>query len=236
MAFSRIRRYEEKRLRMRLVLAVLGSIAILVFILVFGFKILVGFSLLVDKIRGGSPTSQNAQTLLLPPSLDPLPGATNSATLIIAGSGTPGAILILYVNEGETQKLTIPTDGRFSIPSVKILEGTNTISAKITDEKQNTSELSNVLAITSKRTPPSLELTSPSSNTTINGDTNTVSVVGKTEQDTIISINDRFAVVSADGSFRYPYQLAEGDNILKIAATDAAGNQTVIERRVTYQK
>ena len=236
MAFSRIRRYEEKKLQMRLVLAVLGSIAVLVFILVFGFKILVGFSLLVDKIRGGSPVSQNTQTLLLPPSLDPLPSATNSATLIISGSGTPGAILILYVNEGETQKLTIPTDGRFSIPSVKILEGMNTISAKITDEKQNTSDLSNVLTVSSKRTPPSLEVISPSSNTTINGDKNTVDVVGKTEQDTVIAINDRLAVVNADETFRYPFQLKEGDNILKISATDTAGNQTVIERRVIYQK
>lgn len=215
---------------------VFGSIAILVFLLLFGFKILVGFSLLVDTIRGGSPANQNTQSLLLSPSLDPLPAATNSATLIIEGSGTPGAILILYVNEGEAQKLTIGPDGRFSLPSVKISEGTNTISAKISDEKQNISDLSNVLTITSKRTPPSLEIAYPTSNTTITGDKNTIDVSGKTEQDTVITINDRLAVVSSDGSFRHQYQLREGENTLKIAATDMAGNQTIIERRITYQK
>ncbi len=236
MAFSRMKRYEERKLRTRLLLAVVGSIAIVGFLLVFGLRILVGFSLFVDAIRGGTPASQQQQSLILPPVLDPLPVATNSASLTVSGSATPGLILLVYVNEKETKKLTVPADGRFSVPSLRVSDGLNTISAKATDEKQNMSDLSNVLTITIKRSPPALEVNSPAPNTTITGDQNKVDVSGKAEEQSSITVNDRFVVVHNDGSFSYSYPLNEGDNVLKIIATDAAGNQTIVERTVKYQK
>lgn len=236
MAFSRIRRYEERRLQRRLLLALIGSIAIIIFFLVFGLKILVGFSLMVDAIRGGTPASQQQSSLILPPVLDPLPTATNSASLTVAGSATPGLILLVYVNEEETKKLLVPKDGRFSVSSIKVLDGTNTISAKVTDEKQNMSDLSNVLTIRIKRSPPALDISTPAPNATIIGDQNKVDVSGKAEEESTITVNDRFVVVQNDGSFSYPYPLNEGDNTLRIVATDAAGNQTIVERKVTYQK
>ena len=236
MAFSRIKRYEERKLRSRLILTIIGSIAIVGFLLVFGLKILVGFSLFVDTIRGTTPASQQQSALILPPVLDPLPVATNSATLTVSGSATPGLILLVYVNEEETKKLTVPADGRFSVPSLRVIDGANTISAKATDEKQNMSDLSNVLTVTIKRSPPALEVTSPASNATITGDQNKVDVSGKAEEESSVTVNDRFVVVHADGSFSYSYPLNEGDNVLKIVATDAAGNQTIVERKVTYKK
>lgn len=235
MALSRIGRYEERKLRTRLILSIIGSIAIIAFLLVFGLKILIGFSLLVERLKGSSPTQQT-QSLLLAPTLDSLPIATNSATLSITGTGTPGSILILYVNEGEAKKLTIPSEGRFTVASVKVIEGQNTVSAKLTDEKQNLSDLSNVLTITVKRSPPSLEITSPSPNAAITGDKNTVDVVGKAEEGSTVTVNGRFVVIQNDGSFSYPYPLSDGDNTLVVVAVDAAGNQTIVERKVTYQK
>lgn len=236
MSSSRIRRYEERKLRMRLILAIIGSIAIIGFLLVFGLKILVGFSVLVDKLRGASPASSSSQSVLLPPILDPLPTATNSATLTVSGAGSPGNILILYVNNSEAKKLTIPSDGRFSVADLKFTDGDNTVSAKLTDEKQNVSDLSNVLTVTVKRSPPSLEVTSPAPNATITGDKHSVDISGKTEEESTVTVNDRFVVVRTDGSFFYTYPLNDGDNLLKVVATDAAGNQTIVERKVVYQK
>lgn len=235
MTVSRIRRYEERKLRTRLILAIIGSITIVAFLLIFGLKILVGFSLLVERLKGSSPTQQT-QSLLLAPTLDPLPIATNSATLAVTGTGTPGAIIILYVNEAEAKKLTVPSDGRFTVSAIKVLEGQNTVSAKLTDEKQNLSDLSNVLTVTVKRSPPSLEVTSPAPNATITGDQNKVDVSGKAEEESTVTVNDRFVVVQSDGSFFYTVPLNEGDNVLKVIASDAAGNQTIVERKVTYQK
>jgi hypothetical protein len=41
-------------------------------------------------------------------------------------------------------------------------------------------------------------------------------------------------VLHSDNSFSYSYPLNDGDNILTIVATDAAGNQTKVTRKVTY--
>ncbi|MBU2544054.1 cadherin-like beta sandwich domain-containing protein, partial [Patescibacteria group bacterium] len=143
---------------------------------------------------------------------------------------------ILYVNDGEAKKVSIAKDGSFSISSVKMDEGANTVSAKQIDANGNISDLSDVLPIRIKRTPPSLEVSSPSDNSTVEGDTGRVTVSGKTEEDVAVTINGRLAVVAIDGSFHYDFPLAEGDNTLTIKATDPASNQTTIERHVTYKK
>lgn len=236
MAISRLGRYEERRQRRRLLIALGGSMAVLLFISLFGLKLLVNFSLLVDRLRGSTTAPTTTQAIILAPVLNPLPEATNGTTVNVSGTGQPGLTLILYLNEQETKKLTVPEDGNFSVPALPVKEGTNTLSAKLVDEKGNLSNLSNVVTIMVKRTPPSLDISEPPDNARVSGEDNTVRVSGKTQEDTTVTINDRLVVVQADGSFTYSYPLSEGDNTLKILATDVAGNQTIIERRVSYQK
>lgn len=236
MARSHFRRYQEHQQERRLLLSLVGIIGVLAFLAFFGLKIFVGFSLLVERLRGGTPSAQPIRNIVLPPTLDPLPIATNSATVAISGAGTAGHTLILYVNDGEAKKAAITRDGIFTISSVKLDEGLNTVSAKQTDANGNISDLSNVLDIRVKRTPPSLDISSPSDNSTIGGDTDKVAVSGTTEEDASLTINGRLAVVAVDGSFRYDFPLSEGINTLTIVAQDPAGNRTTIERHVTYSK
>ncbi|OGG11068.1 hypothetical protein A2Z00_01645 [Candidatus Gottesmanbacteria bacterium RBG_13_45_10] len=236
MVFSRFGRLEERRQKHRLVLALAGSVAIIIFIAVFGLKLLIGFSLFVDRIKGSPPTSQTTQrTVILPPTLDPLPAATNSASIRVTGVGKPSLTLIVYVNGTEAKKLTVPSKGTFSVGSLPIIEGQNTISAKLVDTKGNTSDLSNIISIMIKNKAPLLEVTSPSDNSSVQGDTNTVTVSGKTDDDVTVTVNDRMVVIKSDNTFTYAYPLNSGDNKLKIVAKDEAGNQTTIERSVKYQ-
>ncbi len=236
MAYSRIGRYEERRQRRRLILAIVGSLAILAFLFLFGVKLLIGFSLFVDKIRGGSQNPAVGQVLIQPPILDPLPLATNSAKFNLTGKAQTGLTLIVYLNETEVKKLTVASDGIFSVSNLDLREGKNTLSAKLVDDKGNTSDLSNVISTTFKKTPPPLDLSSPADNSTVNGENNTVTVSGKTADEVAVTVNDRLAVVGSGGNFNYNYQLLEGDNILRVVATDQAGNQTIIERKVTYHR
>ncbi len=234
MISSRLARFEEKNARNRLVVAVLGTFAVVLFLLFFGVKILISFSVFIDKLRGNSPTSAS-QAIVLPPTLDPLPEATNSAQLKISGRGQSGLTVIVYLNGNETKKLTIPKEGTFSTVLIA-QEGKNTISAKVLDDKGNISELSPVLKIMVTNKAPLMEVTSPQDNATISGDDNKTIVSGKVEDDVRVTINDRLVVVQNDGSFSYKFPLPEGDTILRIIATDSAGNQTKIERKVTYKK
>ena len=217
-------------------LSLIGIIGILTLILVFGLRLLVTFSLFVDKIRGNSPQTQSQSVILLPPSLDPLPEATNSATLTISGTGQGGLTLVLYKNEAEVKQLPISTEGIFSIPSLSLDEGDNTLSAKVKDDKGNVSDLSNVIRVTIRRNPPDLDVLSPQNGVTIHGEKKIVTVTGKVKEDTTVTINGRFVVIQNDGSFSYDFPLDDGDNILKITAADVAGNQTSVERKVMYTK
>lgn len=235
MLYSRLRRYEDRVFKKRLIWAIGGSFALVIFIFLFGLKLLVGFSLLVDNLRGTSPKEQQIQSLILPPILDPLPEATNSATIAISGKNDPGNKIVLYIDEEESTTITVENDGTFAITK-KLTEGQHTVSAKAKNDKDAMSDLSNVLTITIKRSKPELTVTNPNDSAHIVGENNTLVVKGKTDSDNTVTVNDRLAVVGSDGSFSYTYSLSEGENTIRIVATDPAGNQESVERRVTYSK
>ncbi len=237
MAYSRLSRVSDRKEKRRLVLAIVGIIAIFTLILAFGVKALIGFSLLVEKLRGGtSPITQQTQTIIIPPTIDPPASATNSATISVTGKAQTGLTLILYVNNTEYKKLSVKDDGTFKLSSVPLTTGANTISAKLTDEKGNISDLSNIVSVSYGNTPPRLVISDPTDNTTVSGDPNIVTVNGMTDDNVTVTINDRMVVIKTDNSFSFNYPLNEGDNILNIVATDAAGNQTTLQRKVTYHK
>jgi hypothetical protein len=136
MISSRSGRLEERKQKKRLIMSIGGTFAVVVFLALFGTKILVGFSLLIDKLRGASPaTAQQSQTIILPPVLDPQPIATKSGTLKISGTGEADLTVILYVNEKEAKKTIVDKKGVFSTTLSTLKEGANTISAKLSDEK-----------------------------------------------------------------------------------------------------
>ncbi len=236
MVYSRLIRHEERQQRKRLMWALGGMFALVIFLFVFGLKILVGFSLMVDRVRGNTPqlVSQN-QELILPPTLDPLPEATNSATLTITGKSDTGLTIVLYIDEEEATTLPVKNDGTFTYTK-KLAEGNHTVSAKAKNDKDGVSDLSNVLTMSIQRKKPELTITSPTDGARIVGDSNTLTVKGKTASDNSVTINDRLAVVGNDGSFTYTQTLGEGENTLHVVVTDPAGNQATEDRRVTYQR
>jgi hypothetical protein len=236
MSYSRLRRFEEHRQERKIVGALAGIFAIFLFLAFFGIKILTGFSLLVDNIRGKQTTEQTAEQLILPPELDPLPIATNSATLTVTGKGTADLTVILYINDMDTKKMTVEKDGTFQFKDVTLAEGSNSLSAKLTDDKNNISALSEVISVTIKKSKPTLEITAPNDGDTISGENASVTITGKTEEGNTVTVNGRIVVMKADGSFSYPYTLGEGDTNIQIIATDPAGNQTKAERKVKYTK
>jgi len=58
--------------------------------------------------------------------------------------------------------------------------------------------------------------------------------LGSTKIGSALTINDRFARVADDGSFRYSFALSDGANALNFKATDPAGNTTEKSLSVTF--
>lgn len=235
MISSRLRRFEEKNASRRIAIALFGTIGLLVFFGIFGIRMLIGFSLFIDRIRGVSPPTQQQQSLILPPILDPLPEATNSTTITIGGNASPKTQLILYVNGSEFKKITVSDDGSFEIRDIPAQEGPIALSAKVMDDKNNVSDLSNVISSIVDRTAPKLTVDTPADGTSVNDGTHKVSVDGLTDEDMKVTINGRIVVVKSDGSFTYSMPLNDGENILSIVSRDPAGNETRVERKVIYQ-
>lgn len=235
MISSRLRRVEDKKASKRIAIALIGMVGLLVFLALFGVKILIGFSLLVDRLRGGSPPTIQQQSLVLPPVLDPLPEATKSEALDVHGKGTPKTQAIVYLNDTEYKKVPVGDDGTFTVSGVALSPGSVSISAKLIDDKNNISNLSNVITTTVDRTAPKLTIDKPEDNTTVNDGTHKVLVNGITEEDMKITINGRIVVVKSDGSFSYSMPLNDGENKLTIISHDPAGNETSVERTVTYK-
>lgn len=236
MISSRLGRFENRKAQKRLLIAIGGSLAILLFLGIFGLKLLVGFSLLIDKMRGASPsTPQSQSNLILPPVIDPLPEATFSATLSLTGKGTAKTQVIIYVNDKQYKKFAVKDDGTYALSDIPVDEGDVTISSKLTDDKGNTSDLSNIIKVTIDRKPPTLDVSKPDDGTKIQDGTHKAIIEGKSDDDARVTINDRIAVVRSDGSFTYAMPLSDGDNTLKVVSTDPAGNRTTVERHVTYQ-
>ena len=131
--------------------------------------------------------------------------------------------------------MTTTDAGDFSIDRIPVNEQEVTISAKLKGDKEELSALSNIISTLVDRTPPTLEVTKPSNAQTINDGTHKTLVEGKTDEASRVTINGRIVVLRNDGSFTYPMSLVDGENNLMIVSSDSAGNQTKIERRVTYQ-
>jgi hypothetical protein len=233
---SRLSRSAERKLTKKLFLAITGSIGLIIFILIFGLKILINFSLIVDKLRGTEKNVTNSSSLILPPTLDPLPYATNSAVLSISGRGKNGLGVIVYLNGKEYRKLKVDDNGTFSVRDITFKEGTNTLHAQLFDIQGNKSGLSATESVTINKKQPDLEISSPKNGDTINGDNNIVVVNGKTNEENTVTVNDRIAVVGVNGVFALRFPLNEGDNTLAITATDPAGNQKKEEVKVSYHK
>jgi bacillopeptidase F len=118
---------------------------------------------------------------------------------------------------------------------VSLRSGENSIKVRVSDGNQK-SNFSNILSITYLNEPPELSIETPSDGTQFHKDEKTIEIKGKTNSGTKITVNDFWAIVDTDGNYSYTMALKDGDNQIKVIATDAAGNKTEKQIKVTYSQ
>jgi flagellar hook assembly protein FlgD len=151
------------------------------------------------------------------------------ANLTVEGVTDPNAAIQL---EGDPTIIPIDADGSFNLKQ-QLLEGSNFVQVSATDPAGNVATLSREIILVTQ--PPEVTITNPA-----NGDwtnQNLISVAGTVPPGTTLKVNGQEAVVSADGLFEREIILQEGENILRIAATDDVGNATsqelILRRKTT---
>ncbi len=237
MSKSRMKRRLETQSKRSLILTVFGIIVIICGLLIWGPNAVIQFSLLLSKANTNSDSQKTSDTMLYiaPPVLDPLPKATNSATIVVSGqiSGQKEGKIRLYVNDNLADVADIKKSS-FSFKDVTLKEGKNELKAQVVLEKQK-SNFSNIEQISYLKEPPELTVDEPSEGDRYSGNNSrTIVVRGKTAEGASVRVNDFIAVTKTNGSFSYTLALKDGDNTIKVVAIDEAGNKTEKEIKVNY--
>lgn len=210
------------------------TVGALVLILFFGIPILGKFAaFLHDLGSSNKPVDANDTTPPAPPQFESLPEVTNESSIDLNGRTEPGATVILKLNDEEKEVLS-NADGKFTF-SWSLWDGDNKISGKSKDAGGNESQSTPPKTVVVDKKDPDLDITNPANGSKFTGTANKqISVKGTTEESVSVTINDRIVAVDSTGHFNFSTALGEGNNEIKIKATDRAGNTTEKSIAVTY--
>ncbi len=147
--------------------------------------------------------------------------------LEIQGLTEPGASVWL---SGNPAQITVDPEGRFQA-QVRLQDGENAFELRAVDEAGNTARLTRRVELVT--TPPDILVTDPPDQAWFGSPI--VTVRGEAPPQTTLTVNGQPVSVAPDGSFTYDLLLDEGENIIRITATDDVGNLTSVERYVTIK-
>ncbi len=157
--------------------------------------------------------------------------ATKAANLKIYGMADPNITIELFQNEFSQGTTLADGDGKFLFDADLNL-GKNDFYAQAISPRGQKSDKSAIYTIVFVNKEPKLELKNITDNQTVKE--SPLKISGLTDTGSSVTINDRFVLVSSDGSFNYNLILNNGDNKIKVAATDPAGNLTTKEMTIKY--
>ncbi len=128
---------------------------------------------------------------------------------------------------GEAQPLSLDAQGRFSFQR-KLLEGSNLIEVRAVDPSGNTNRIYREIVLVT--TPPDLVLTKPVDGEWTNQSITQIS--GQAPVGALVTINDQPVPTDDEGKFEHELLLEEGENRLRITATDDVGNISTLDRLI----
>lgn len=134
--------------------------------------------------------------------------------------------------QGDPSLIPIDVEGKFSIKR-QLREGSNVIELVATDPAGNITTLAREIILVTE--PPEITITAPLNDEWTNE--SLITVTGVVPAGTSLKVNSQEAIVAEDGSFEREIILQEGDNILRIEATDDVGNvatqELILHRKTT---
>ena len=229
---SRLSRRLKRKTQKNLILNLLGIFFVLFVLFKFGIPLLINVTLFISKAKSTQSTKQDETVFIAPPVLNPILSATNSAQIIISGIAGPNQSIDLYINNDLANQVKTKDDGSF-YSSENLKPGENVIKAKSTVDSSS-SEFSENLTIALTIAPPTLSISSPTDGQSFSKDQNTVTVLGYTDPEVRVTVNDFWAITDERNNFSYTFLLKPGENQIKITALDQAGNKTEKDLKVIY--
>ena len=111
---SRLALRTKQRSQKTIILAGLGIIIILILLIKFGINLLVSFSVFISGNKNQPAANELfRQPFIAIPVLNPLPNATNSASIVVSGNSQTGLKIDLYVNNDLKDSVQADSNGIF---------------------------------------------------------------------------------------------------------------------------
>lgn len=170
-----------------------------------------------------------------PPILLPLPKATNKELITIEGYSEEGAKVTCSSSNLSAQQEVADNQGHFVFNDIRLQKGENEFYFIAKDSANNESSKSEILKITLDTEKPKLEIISPKNGAQIRGEENKqVKIIGKSDPETNIFVNDSLAITDNQGNFYFFLTLISGENKINLKAADEAGNTQSEEITLWY--
>lgn len=151
------------------------------------------------------------------------------ANFTIEGFTDPDAVVQLA---DDPQIIPLDAEGRFSIKR-QLVEGSNIIRLIATDPAGNTTTIEREVNLVTR--PPEINVAGPINDMWTNE--SMIEVSGVVPSGILLKVNGQETTVSEAGAFRHEVILQEGDNSIKLEATDDVGNTTsqemIVHRKTT---
>ena len=226
----------EKKSKQHIIITTLIGFSLIYILFAWGLPSLIGALSVFNKLKHSTntPSLGIEDSAITPPVLNIPFDSTNSATIRISGYSYSGSKVEIYVDDDLKSTSNTNADGTFTSEDISLGLGTNSISAKTVNEKGNKSLSSKSIRINYSNDKPKLEISNPNDNQQFKGGDKKIKVSGKTDPTSSISINGATTIVSGDGTFSSDFSLNDGDNLIKIVATNSVGNITEISKTVNY--
>lgn len=233
---TRREKIQDRRTRKQAFVFIFASISLLVILAVFGIPAIAKIAQIVGGLKTENTSASilgNDKTPPGPPQMEFPLKFTNKKNINIIGRAEAGSILKLFNNDTKIKETAIDDGSKFSF-DITLNEGPNEIYAKAVDLQGNESPKSTTHSVIYDNQAPKIEIIKPQNNDKFFADDKTIEVQGKTEKGSQVTVNDRIAIVQAEGNFSQKIALSEGENTIKIVSMDQAQNKTENEIKVTY--
>ncbi|OQY44177.1 MAG: hypothetical protein B6242_13245 [Anaerolineaceae bacterium 4572_78] len=155
--------------------------------------------------------------------LDDLNRVANPS-LVIEGITEPGTTVY---QSGRADVIPVDSQGRFQIER-QLTEGSNILEIIASDPAGNSTRTTHEVTLVTQA--PELVLNEPYNDAWLNDAVLDISGVAPNAES--VTINNQPVNLQEDGTFQHEYILQEGDNTLRIQATNDVGNVTTLSRLV----
>ncbi|MDP4010736.1 MAG: hypothetical protein Q8P72_00735 [Candidatus Roizmanbacteria bacterium] len=234
---SRLYKHRYKQSNKKILLLVLLVICMIGVILFVGFDSLINSALFftnISKEKTIQDTSSSEDDFYGSIFLDTPIIATNSATIVVSGRVSSFDTVAYFLNNVKTDVTKLDGETNFNEKIDNLKVGENSLYAVGQTKNGKNSKKSEVFTVIYKRDAPVLEIETPHDGDTVKKQD--LQIVGKTDNNTTVHLNNSPVVVDLQGEFVTSIRLKEGSNTLEFSAVDIAGNSTNSTITVTYER